>query len=118
MQLKFSDLFEGLGSTELRYGARCEALSGRQVEMRGYLSAVHDGSHDVLLVNEPGACPDCTPLPVAALLLPGFFVSPEMKTETPVKLRGTLSFGFATDREGKASFLRLEGARIATGLPA
>jgi hypothetical protein len=35
----------------------------------------------------------------------------------PVKLRGTLSYGLAIDATGTGSMLRLENARIATGLP-
>jgi hypothetical protein len=47
---------------------------------------------------------------VAAIALPGF-----KGGEGAATLRGRLSYGFA-NQGGKASFLRLEGARIATGL--
>jgi hypothetical protein len=33
-----------------------------------------------------------------------------------VRVRGRLSFGFAVAADGYASFLRLEDARVATGL--
>jgi hypothetical protein len=37
---------------------------------------------------------------------------------TAVRLRGKLSFGLKRDGEGNASYLRLEEARIATGISA
>jgi len=108
VRLKFSDLFEGLG-----YSARCAELSGAEVEIAGWIAESHDGS-GMLLVAEQGSCPDCSPEPVAAITLPGF----KMDTQgQPVKLRGTLSYGFAIDAAGTASILRLENARMATGLP-
>lgn len=117
MRLKFGDLFEGLGSEALNFGAGCAAYSGEEVEIRGYLSPAHDGSGNVVLVNEPGACPDCSAAPVAAILLCGFSVPKNLKAETPVKMRGMLSYGLMIDKQNNASFLRLESARIATGLP-
>ena len=108
MRLKFSDLFEGLG-----YSARCEQLSGTMVELAGYVVDTHDGRAQ-LLVAAPGGCPDCSPEPVAAITLPGFKMDAQAH---PVKLRGTLSYGFAVDAAGMASMLRLENARLATGLP-
>ena len=106
MQLKFSDLFAGLG-----YSARCAALSGVEVEIAGWIADSHDGRLQ-LLVAAPGGCPDCAPVP--AIVLPDFRIE---RTQTPVRLRGTLSYGFEVDASGTASFLRLENARIATGLP-
>ena len=108
MRLKWSELFDGLS-----FSARCEQLSGSTVEIAGFVVETHDGSAR-LLVAEPGGCPDCSPEPVAAVMLPDF----RMKSDgNAVTLRGRLSYGFVVDDEGKASFLRLEGARIATGLP-
>jgi hypothetical protein len=72
MVLKFSDLFEGLGTAELRFGSRCPDYSGQEVEIRGWLAQAHDGSRTVMLVNRPGDCPDCSATPVAAVILPGF----------------------------------------------
>lgn len=110
MRLKFSDLFAGAGTA---YSARCEGLSGREVEIAGFVADNHDGSVQ-LLVAEPGGCPDCSPEPVSAIILLGEKFRTEGK---PVILRGTLSYGFKMDAAGNASFLRLEDARIATGLP-
>ena len=106
MRLKFNDLFEGLG-----YSARCAELSGSEVEIAGFVVESHDGRAR-LLVAQPGGCPDCSPEPVAAITLPNF-----KGARGAVTVRGTLSYGFAIDGEGTASFLRLENARIATGLP-
>jgi hypothetical protein len=61
MRLKFSELFEGLG-----YAPRCAELSGRTVEIAGYVVDTHDGRAQ-LLVAQPGGCPDCSPEPVAAI---------------------------------------------------
>ena len=108
MRLKFSDLFEGLG-----YTARCAELSGAQVEIAGWVTEAHDGS-GTLLVEHQGSCPDCSPEPVAAINLPGFRMDTQ---DHPVKLRGMLSYGLVIDVTGTGSMLRLENARIATGLP-
>ena len=101
MRLKFSDLFEGLG-----YSARCEALSGADVEIAGYIAEMHDGKAQ-LLVAEPGGCPHCSPVP--AISLPDFRIE---RTGEAVRLRGTLSYGFKVDAQGAGSFLRLENARL------
>ena|SRR5687767_2079734 len=106
MQLKFSDLFQDLG-----YSARCEALSGTEIEIAGYVADSHDGSVQ-LLVAEPGGCPHCSQVP--AIALPQFRTRPG----EAVNLRGRLSFGFRADAAGNASMLRLENARVATGLQA
>ena len=104
MRLTFSELFEGLG-----YSARCQALSGAEVELAGYVVDTHDGAAQ-MLVAEPGGCPHCSPVP--AISLPAFKMKPGAVT-----LRGVLSYGFFTDSDGNASFLRLEKARLVTGLP-
>ena len=116
MKIRFSELFDGLNSGNLGYAARCASLSGKEVEIRGWLSPAHDGSGRVLLVNQPGACPDCTPLPVAALLLPGFVLPGKLKKEAAATLRGRVSFGFVRDEKNRGSFLRLENAKISLGL--
>ena len=113
--LKFSDLFDGLGTQALSYSEVCKAYSGTEVELVGYLSRAHVEAGQVLLVDHPGACPDCSPAPVACLALPGFAFA---SSDTPVRLRGRLAYGFALDVDGNGSFLRLEGARVSTGLPA
>ena len=108
MRLKWSDLFEDLG-----YSARCAELSGSEVEIAGFVAENHDGSVQ-MLVAQPGGCPDCSPVPVPAITLPDFRLE---NVKGPVMLRGVLSYGFVVDAQGRASFLRLEKARIATGLP-
>jgi hypothetical protein len=110
--LKFSELFEGLGTEALKYSPRCDSLSGEEVEIRGWLSQAHDGSRTVMLVNRQGDCPDCSPSPVAAVILPGF--RPPKHVSGAVTLRGRLSYGFAI-QNGIASYLRLERARVSTG---
>jgi hypothetical protein len=109
VRLKFSDLFEDKAGTP-GYSARCEALHGEEVEIPGYVADSHDGSVQ-LLVAEPGGCPHCSQVP--AIALPGL----RIKTGEAVTLRGTLSYGFKMDTAGNASMLRLENARVATGLP-
>ena len=111
MVLKFTDLFEGLGTAELRFAGRCPDYSGQEVEIRGWLSQAHDGSRAVMLVNRQGDCPDCSPAPVAAVILPGFKLP--KRAAGAVTLRGRLSYGFAV-RDGIASYLRLERARVST----
>jgi hypothetical protein len=101
VQLKFSDLFEGLS-----YSARCGELSGSMVEIAGHVVDTHDGRAQ-LLVAEPGGCPHCSPVP--AISLPDFRME---KGGEAVRLRGTLSYGFKVDGEGSGSFLRLENARL------
>ena len=105
MRLKFSDLFEGLG-----YSARCRALSGQEVEIAGHVVESHDG-RSRLLVAQPGGCPDCSPEPIATIAIDSSIPTGAMT------LRGVLSYGFLMDAQGNASFLRLEKARLATGLP-
>jgi hypothetical protein len=119
MRLKFSDLFDGLSTDALRYSERCKALSGREVEIRGYLSRAHPQLDRAMLVAEPGVCPDCSPVPVACLALPGFSaIASAAMGARAVRLRGRLSYGLERDAEGNASYLRLEQARVATGLSA
>jgi hypothetical protein len=104
VRLKFSELFVDLG-----YSERCEALTGREVEIAGYVADSHDGATQ-MLVAEPGGCPHCSQVP--AVCLPDI----RIKAGEAVTLRGTLSYGFRMDAAGNASMLRLEGARVATGL--
>ena len=108
MRLKFSDLFQDLG-----YSARCAELSGTKVEIAGFVAESHDGGVQ-MLVSQPGGCPDCSPTPVPAITLPAFRLE---NAKGPVMLSGVLSYGFRVDEQGRASFLRLEKARLATGLP-
>jgi hypothetical protein len=108
VRLKFSELIAGKPG-DLAFSPRCEALSGREVEIAGYVADSHDGAVQ-LLVAEPGGCPHCSQVP--AVSLPDF----RIKAGEAVTLRGTLSYGFKVDAAGNASMLRLENARVATGL--
>ena len=82
------------------------------MEIRGWLSQAHDGSRAVMLVSRQGDCPDCSAAPVAAVMLPGFKLP--RHAAGAVTLRGRLAYGFAI-RNGIASYLRLERARVSTG---
>lgn len=108
MRLKFSELFEDLG-----YSARCAELSGTEVEIAGFVAESHDGTVQ-MLVSQPGGCPDCSPVPIPSITLPDFRIE---NAKGPVMLCGVLSYGFRIDAQSNASLLRLERARLATGLP-
>lgn len=111
MKIEFADLFDGLGSTELAYGKRAAELSGATVSIRGYVITPHQdlGAQACLLVDAQGTCPDCAPVPVPAIHLPGFRAGAARSAQA-VRLRGRLSYGFAVAADGYASFLRLEDA--------
>lgn len=109
--LTMDDLFDHRGSERLAYSARCGHLTGNWLQFETLLARNHDGSR-WLAVDQPGACPDCSPVPVAALQLPGFELPGDIDPERPVRLRGRLSYGFSIDDEGNASFLRLEDASV------
>jgi hypothetical protein len=116
MRVGFDDLFTGRGSDGLAYSTRAEDLSGSDVELRGFLVPLHAEPMRFALVDRPGVCPDCAPVPVATVHLPGFRAGAGLKLAEPIRLRGRLSYGFAIADDGYASFLRLEDARVATGL--
>jgi hypothetical protein len=116
VKVAFDDLFTGRGSDELAFSERASALSGAEVEIRGWLMPLHGDAGRYALVDTPGACPDCAPVPVAAIQLPGFRAGAGATGASPVRLRGRLSYGFAIAADGSASFLRLESARVDTGL--
>ena len=104
MRLKLSELFEGLD-----YSPRCAQLSGRTVEIAGYVVSTHD-QRAQMLVAEPGGCPHCSPVP--AISLPGPRIA-----NGAVTLRGVLSYGFCIDGDGNGSMLRLEKAHVVSGMP-
>lgn len=116
MRIGFDDLFTGRGGDGLAYSSRAEDLSGSDVELRGFLVPLHAEPTRFALVDRPGTCPDCAPMPVATVHLPGFRACAGLRLAEPVRLRGRLSYGFAIAADGCASFLRLEDARVATGL--
>jgi hypothetical protein len=114
--ITFRDLFEHIGDARMKFSKRAEALSGKQVELRGYLAAMHSDPRQIVLAGEAGVCPDCAEVPVPYLHLPGFVPGGGLFSAQAVRLKGVLSYGFAVAPEGYATFLRLEGASISTGL--
>jgi hypothetical protein len=112
--LDFDDLFEGRGTAALGYRASTVALDGGSVAIAGFVVPVHGREDRFLLVDVPGACPDCSAAPVPALALAGFHELPRaLATEdTRVVLSGRLGVGFAIDADGDASYLRLHDARL------
>jgi hypothetical protein len=115
-RIGFTDLFDRLGTADLGYSPLARSLSGSEVEIAGFLVAMHDGADRVVLTDAPGTCPDCAPAPVPAVHLPGFRTPAAGEGALAVRVRGRLSYGFAVAADGYASFLRLENARVATGL--
>jgi hypothetical protein len=111
-RIGFSDLFDGIGGLECRFSPRAEALSGEIVEIDGYLAPVHGEHRRFLLVAHAGECPDCSPTPAPAIFLPDFAGETGAALLT---LRGTVSYGFAIDETGTASFLRLTGVERVLG---
>lgn len=109
--LTMDDLFDHRGSDRLAYSARCGHLSGGWLQFETLVARNHDGSRWIA-VDQPGACPDCSAVPVAALQLPGFEPPAGLDPDRPLRLRGRLSYGFAVDADGHASFLRLEDAEL------
>ena len=65
----------------------------------------------MMLVDQPGFCPDCSPAPAAAITLFGARGLPQAGEPRPVRVVGRLDFGFRID-EGVASFLRIEQAAL------
>ena len=114
--IAFRDLFDFIGTERMRFSKRAEVLSGKEVELRGYLVAMHADPRQVTLAAEPGVCPDCADKPVPFLHLPGFAPGARLFSPQAVRLKGLLSYGFAVAPEGYATFLRLENASVATGL--
>lgn len=110
MKVKFSDLFCRFGQGQFAYSDRAAALAGSPVEIRGWLVALRDEPGAYALVDRPGASADAA-ASVAAIRLPGFRAI--ASCESPVQLRGRLSYGFAVAANGFASFLKLEDARVA-----
>ncbi len=116
--ISFRDLFDHIGTQRMTFSKRADALSGQQIELRGYLVAMHSDPRQITLAGAAGVCPDCAEAPVAYVHLPGFSPGAGLFSPQAVRLRGTLSYGFAVAPEGYATFLRLEDASVATGLKA
>ncbi|MBE0615012.1 MAG: hypothetical protein IH604_15175 [Burkholderiales bacterium] len=113
--ITFRDLFDYIGTPRMSFSKRAETLSGREVELRGYLVAMHADPRQITLAGEAGVCPDCAESPVAYVHLPGFIPGTGLFSPQAVRLKGNLSYGFAVAPEGYATFLRLESASVATG---
>lgn len=114
--ISFRDLFDHIGTPRMTFSKRAEYLSGEEVELRGYLVAMHADSRQITLAGEAGVCPDCADKPVAYVHLPGFDPGAGLFAAQAVRLSGVLSYGFAVAPEGYATFLRLENASVVTGL--
>jgi hypothetical protein len=114
--ISFRDLFDHVGTGRMTFSKRAEVLSGKEVELRGYLVAMHSDERQITLAGEAGVCPDCAEKPVPYVHLPGFSPGGDLFSPQAVRLKGRLSYGFAVAAEGFATFLRLENASVATGL--
>jgi len=112
----FRDLFDHIGTPRMTFSKRAEALSGTELELQGYLVAMHSDPRQIVLAGLAGVCPDCADDPVAYVHLPGFNAGARLFSPQAVRLKGTLSYGFAVAPDGYATFLRLENASVATGL--
>ena len=110
--VEFADLFDHLGTVDLRYSATAAALSGREVSIEGYLSHPHVPGGDLSLVDQPGLCPDCSPVPAAAICLPGAR-APIMADggSRLILVRGRLEFGLRIVN-GTASMLRIMASAV------
>ena len=113
----FKDLFDHIGDARMKFSKRAEALSGQEVELRGYLAAMHANPKQIVIAGEAGVCPDCAESPVPFVDLPGYVPGGNLFGAQAIRLKGRLVFGFAIVPEGYASFLRLEGASIAALKP-
>jgi hypothetical protein len=111
LALRFADLFDHLGTDDLRYSAAAQTLSGRDVAIEGYLSHAHGPRPAMLLVDQPGLCPDCSPAPAAVITLRGAPPFPQVGEVRPVRVVGRLDYGFRIDA-GVASILRIEDAAV------
>jgi hypothetical protein len=65
----------------------------------------------MLLVDQPGLCPDCSPAPAAVITLAGASFMPREGEDRPVRVVGRLDYGFRIDA-GVASILRIERAAV------
>lgn len=111
LTLGFADLFDHLGTDDLRYSESAKTLSGREVAIEGFLSHAHGPRSSTLLVDQPGLCPDCSPAPAAVINVRGASSMPQEGDARPVRVVGRLDYGFRID-DGVASFLRIEGAAV------
>lgn len=115
--LGFAALFDGIGTETVRYSAAAQSLSGREIVIEGFVAHAHGPGAALLLVNEPGLCPDCSPAPAAVITLQGGGPILMEGDPRPVRVSGRLDYGFRIDG-GTASMLRIEGARLHVGASA
>ena len=110
LAIRFADLFDHIGTLDIRYSDTARALSGRAVVIEGFLSRSHGPHSTVSLVDQPGLCPDCSPAPAAVIALPG---APALMQEGDgaVRVRGRLDYGLRI-ADGVASLLRIESATL------
>jgi hypothetical protein len=111
LALRFADLFDHLGTIDVRYSAAARALSGSEIVIEGFLSRSHGLETALSLVDQPGACPDCSPVAVASIALIGARPPPQEGPDGAVRVRGRLEYGFRIDA-GVASILRIEAAVV------
>ena len=116
LSISFKDLFDHIGDARMKFSKRAEALSGQDVELRGYLAAMHANPKQIVLAGEAGVCPDCAESPVPFIDLPAYVPRGDLFGAQAVRLKGRLKFGFEIVPKGYASFLRLENAAVSTGL--
>ena len=113
LRLRFADLFDNLGTDAIGYSAKAAQLSGRQVVVEGFIAHTHahgPAPSALLLVDQPGLCPDCSPAPAAVITLQG--ASADAATGAhAVRVSGRLDFGFRID-DRVASFIRIEQAAV------
>jgi hypothetical protein len=110
LALRFEDLFDHVGTLDLRYSAAARELSGREVMIEGYLAHAHGPHARLSLVDQQGLCPDCSP--VAAIALIDAKAPMRAGDDGPVRVRGRLDYGLRID-DGVASMLRIENAALA-----
>jgi hypothetical protein len=109
--IHFADLFDDLGTAGMRYSAAARDLSGHAVQIEGFLSQPHGPHSSLSLVDQPGVCADCAPVPAAVIALP--HARPVLREggDDFVCVVGRLDYGFRIEA-GIASMLRIEGASV------
>src|SRR6187551_1561033 len=93
LAVTFADLFDQLGTSELRYSPAAQQLSGRDIVIDGFLSHAHGPEPTLSLVDQLGACPDCSPVPVATIALPGARAPMRAGDDGVVRVIGKLEYG-------------------------
>ena len=108
--LGFADLFD-----HARHRRRCatarrarEPVRPRRGDRRLSVARARSAPRRCSLVDQPGVCPDCSPVPAAVIALPDAPSFPREGEERPVRVVGRLDYGFRID-DGTASMLRIEG---------